>query len=60
LNSVNLGYYLCTRILNIKIAQETLSRKNPSQKRDGGVAQDVGPEFKSHYNTQKKKVQSSI
>jgi hypothetical protein len=23
--------------------------KNPSQKRAGGVAQDVGPEFKSQY-----------
>jgi hypothetical protein len=25
---------------------ETLSQKNPSQKRTGGVAQSVGPEFK--------------
>jgi hypothetical protein len=24
--------------------------KNPSQKRAGGVAQDVGPEFKPQYN----------
>jgi hypothetical protein len=25
-------------------------KKNPSQKRDGGVAQVVGPEFKPHYS----------
>jgi hypothetical protein len=29
---------------------ETLSRKNPSQKRAGGVAQDIGPEFKPQYH----------
>jgi hypothetical protein len=29
-----------------QIVQETLSRKNPTQKRAGGVAQGVGPEFK--------------
>jgi hypothetical protein len=29
-----------------QIVQKTLSRKNPSQRRAGGVAQDVGPEFK--------------
>jgi hypothetical protein len=28
---------------------EILSRKNPSQKRAGGVAQGVGPEFKSQH-----------
>jgi hypothetical protein len=28
-----------------KIVLKMLSQKNPSQKRDGGVAQDVGPEF---------------
>jgi hypothetical protein len=28
---------------------ETLSQKNLSQKRAGGVAQGVGPEFKPHY-----------
>jgi hypothetical protein len=28
---------------------ETLSRKNPSQNRVGGVAQRVGPEFKLPY-----------
>jgi hypothetical protein len=30
-------------------------KKNPSQKRAGGVAQTVGPEFKSQYNQKKKK-----
>jgi hypothetical protein len=29
------------------IVLETLSQKNPSQKRAGGVAQGVGPELKS-------------
>jgi hypothetical protein len=29
-----------------QIVCETLSRKNPSQKMAGGVAQGVGPEFK--------------
>jgi hypothetical protein len=29
-----------------EIIQETLLPKNPSQKRAGGVAQSVGPEFK--------------
>jgi hypothetical protein len=29
-----------------QIVLETLCRKNPSQKRAGGVAQGVGPEFK--------------
>jgi hypothetical protein len=29
-----------------QIVQETLSQKNPTQKRAGGVAQGVGPEFK--------------
>jgi hypothetical protein len=28
---------------------ETLSRKNPSQKRAGGLAQDIGPGFKPQY-----------
>jgi hypothetical protein len=28
--------------------------KNPSQKRAGGVAQGIGPEFKLQYHTQKK------
>jgi hypothetical protein len=30
--------------------------KNPSQKRDGGVAQGIGCEFKPQYHTKKKKV----
>jgi hypothetical protein len=33
---------------------ETLSQKNPSQKRAGGVVQGVGPEFKPQ-NKQTKK-----
>jgi hypothetical protein len=32
---------------------KTLSRKNPSQNRAGGVAQGVGPKFKPQYNTKK-------
>jgi hypothetical protein len=32
-----------------QIIQETLSQKNPSQKRAGRVAQGVGPEFKPQY-----------
>jgi hypothetical protein len=34
---------------------KTLSPKNPSQKRAGGVTQDVGPEFKFWYCKKKKK-----
>jgi hypothetical protein len=37
-----------------QIVCKTLSRKNPSQKRAGGVAQGVGPEFKSQYQKKKK------
>jgi hypothetical protein len=33
-----------------KTAGETLSRKNPSQNRAGGVAQDECPEFKFQYS----------
>jgi hypothetical protein len=33
---------------------KTLSRKNLPQKRAGGVAQGVGPEFKLQYHTHKK------
>jgi hypothetical protein len=36
-----------------QIVHETLSRKNPSQKRAGGVAQGVGPEFKPQYRKTK-------
>jgi hypothetical protein len=35
--------------------QETLSRKHPSQKRAGGVAQGVHPQFKPQYCKKKKK-----
>jgi hypothetical protein len=37
-----------------QIVCETLSQKNPSQKRAGGVAQGVGPEFKPQYCKKKK------
>jgi single-stranded DNA-specific DHH superfamily exonuclease len=37
-----------------QILRETLSRKHPLQKRTGGVAQGVGPEFKPQ-NCKKKK-----
>jgi hypothetical protein len=33
-----------------QIVPETLSQKNHSQKRAGGVAQGVDPEFKSQYH----------
>jgi acyl-CoA synthetase (AMP-forming)/AMP-acid ligase II len=38
-----------------QIVCETLSRKNLSQNRAGGVAQGVGPEFKPQYYKKKKK-----
>jgi hypothetical protein len=39
-----------------QIVCETLSRKNPSQKKKaGGVAQGVGPELKPQYQKKKKK-----
>jgi hypothetical protein len=34
---------------------QTLSPKKPSQKRDGRVAQGVGPEFKPQYHKKKKR-----
>jgi hypothetical protein len=37
-----------------QIVCETLSQKNPSQKRTGGVAQGVGPEFKPQHCQKKK------
>jgi hypothetical protein len=37
-----------------QIAHKTLSRKNPSQKRAGGVAVGVVPEFKLQYRKKKK------
>jgi hypothetical protein len=38
-----------------EIVHKTLSQKNPSQKRAGGMAQGVGPEFKPQYHKKKKK-----
>jgi hypothetical protein len=38
-----------------QIVHETLSQKYPSQKRTGGVAQVVGPEFKPQYLKKKKR-----
>jgi hypothetical protein len=38
-----------------QIVLETVFQKNPSQKRAGGVAQGVGPEFKHQYNNNKSK-----
>jgi hypothetical protein len=37
-----------------QIDHETLSQKNTSQKRAGGVAQGVGPEFKPQYQKKEK------
>jgi hypothetical protein len=36
-------------------SQDTISEKNPSQKRAGGVAQGLVPEFKAQYRKKKKK-----
>jgi hypothetical protein len=36
-----------------RIIRETLSQKYPSQKRAGGVAQGVGPEFKPQFHKKK-------
>jgi hypothetical protein len=38
-----------------QIVHETLSQKHPSQRRAGGVAQGVAPEFKPQYQKKKKK-----
>jgi hypothetical protein len=35
--------------------QAPISKKNPSQKRTGGVTQGIGPEFKPQYCKKKKK-----
>jgi hypothetical protein len=40
-------------------SQDPISEK-PSQKRAGGVAQGVGPEFKSHTAKKKKSVQAVV
>jgi hypothetical protein len=39
----------CLKPARENSSQDLISKKNPSQKRAGGVAQDVGPEFKSQY-----------
>jgi hypothetical protein len=39
-----------------KIVLETLSQKNPIQKKSGGVVQGVDPEFKPQYCKKKKRV----
>jgi hypothetical protein len=38
-----------------QIVRETLSQKNSSQKRTGGVAQGLGPEFKPQYEREKER-----
>jgi hypothetical protein len=38
-----------------QIVRETLSQKNPSQKRTDKVSQGVGPEFKPQYHKNKKR-----
>jgi hypothetical protein len=38
-----------------QIVHESLSQKNPIQKRAGGVAQGVGPEFKPQHCKKKKR-----
>jgi hypothetical protein len=43
-----------------QIVHEFLSQKNPSQKKGGGVAQGVGPEFKPQYIKKKKKLASTF
>jgi hypothetical protein len=43
-----------------KIIHDSLSGKNPSQKRTGGVAQDVGPEFEPQYGKNKTKQKNKI
>jgi hypothetical protein len=41
-----------TEVRNLprQIGHETLSQKNPSQKRAGGVVQGAGPELKPQYH----------
>jgi hypothetical protein len=38
-----------------QIVHETLSQKNPSQKRAGGVAQGVDPQFKPQYHKKRER-----
>jgi hypothetical protein len=55
------GFWWLTPIIPVvrrqpgQIVHETLSQKNPLEKRAGGVAQSVGPEFKPQYHKKKKK-----
>jgi hypothetical protein len=42
------------------IIHETLSQKNPLQKKAGGVAQGIGLEFKSQYCKKKKSYQDPM
>jgi hypothetical protein len=41
---------IVVRIQPGQIVHETLSRKNPSEKRAGGIARGVGPEFKPQHH----------
>jgi hypothetical protein len=41
-----------------QIVHETLPQKKPSQKRTGGVAQGVGPEFKLQFKKKKKELKN--
>jgi hypothetical protein len=43
-----------------QIVHKTLSQKNISQKKAGGVAQGIGPEFKSQYCKKKKKISQTF
>jgi hypothetical protein len=44
----------------VQIVHETLSQKNPSQERVGGVAEGVGPEFKPQYHNKREKYPSCV
>jgi hypothetical protein len=42
-------------VVQSQVVCKILSRKNPSQRRVGGLAKGVGPKFKSQYRKKKKK-----
>jgi hypothetical protein len=42
------------------VPQDAISKKKPSQKRAGGVAQGAGSEFKPQYRKKEKKDQKDI
>jgi hypothetical protein len=42
------------------IVREILSQRNPTQNRAGEVARGIGPQFKSHYFTKKKKKKTNM